>query len=127
MGHPFLWPSRDCRGDTQPARGSKLTLLSKREKRFVRTVDGYHPSIQGLKFSSFYQDFFNFFLKIDIGIDRSENLLEPGIIILFSLGVHLSNSFLIMPFQKWEPLYTKLCLNSSRLCFGILIARLELL
>ena len=27
-----------CRGDTRPARGSKLTLLSK------RTVDGYHPS-----------------------------------------------------------------------------------
>ena len=30
-----------CRGDTRPARGSKLTLLS---KRFARTVDGYHPS-----------------------------------------------------------------------------------
>ena len=28
-----------CRGDTRPARGSKLTLLS-----FARTVDGYHPS-----------------------------------------------------------------------------------
>ena len=31
-----------CRGDTRPARGSKLTLLS---YRFARTVDGYHPSI----------------------------------------------------------------------------------
>ena len=28
----------NCRGDTRPARGSKLTLLA-------RTVDGYHPSI----------------------------------------------------------------------------------
>ena len=32
-----------CRGDTRPARGSKLTLLS---QRFARTVDGYHPSIE---------------------------------------------------------------------------------
>ena len=35
-------PSHDfkirCRGDTRPARGSKLTLLSKRR------IDGYHPS-----------------------------------------------------------------------------------
>ena len=36
-----------CRGDTRPARGSKLTLLSQRgENRFARTVDGYHPSIR---------------------------------------------------------------------------------
>ena len=34
-----------CRGDTRPARGSKLTLLSKRlNARFARTVDGYNPS-----------------------------------------------------------------------------------
>ena len=32
-----------CRGDTRPARGSKLTLLSQREN--ARTVDGYHPSM----------------------------------------------------------------------------------
>ena len=31
-----------CRGDTRPARGLKLTLLSQRG--FARTVDGYHPS-----------------------------------------------------------------------------------
>ena len=35
--------ARHCRGDTRPARGSKLTLFS---KRFARTVDGYHPSSQ---------------------------------------------------------------------------------
>ena len=37
------------------------------------------PSRDG-HFLGFYQDFFNFCLKIDIGIDRSENSLEPGII-----------------------------------------------
>ena len=36
----------DCRGDTRPARGSKLTLLSRLRfsLSFARTVDGYHPS-----------------------------------------------------------------------------------
>ena len=37
---------KSCRGDTRPARGSKLTLLS---KRFARTVDGYHPSKKGAR------------------------------------------------------------------------------
>ena len=37
--------SLGCRGDTRPARGSKLTLLS--QLLFARTVDGYHPSISG--------------------------------------------------------------------------------
>ena len=33
-----------CRGDTRPARGSKLTLLSRLPfYRFAGTVDGYHP------------------------------------------------------------------------------------
>jgi len=44
--------------------------------------------------------FFNFCLTIDIGMDRSENLLEPGIIMLFSLGVHFSKIFLMIPFQR---------------------------
>ena len=34
-----------CRGDTRPARGSKLTFLS----RFARTVDGYHPSRRAMR------------------------------------------------------------------------------
>ena len=42
----------NCRGDTRPARGSKLTLLEAYASlyRFARTVVGYHPSTIQLLF-----------------------------------------------------------------------------
>ena len=62
--------------------------------------------------------FFSLPLTIEIGADKSEFLLEPGIIMFLSFGMHLSKIELIRLFHSFDPLYTKLCLVISRLCLG---------
>ena len=66
-------------------------------------------------------------LMIEMGEERSENLLEPGTMTLFSLGVHLSNILSIKLFHIVVPLKTKLCLEISSLCRGTRIVWLHAL
>ena len=61
---------------------------------------------------------------IDMGVDKSENLLDPGIIILLSLGLHLSNTLPIKLFHVVEAIWTKLWWERSSLDLGILITEL---
>ena len=64
------------------------------------------------------------FLTIDIGDDKSDHPLEPGITMLFESGVHLSSTLSIKLFHKLDALYTKLYSWSLELVLGIIITRL---
>ena len=48
----------------------------------------------------------------------SEFLDDPGIIMSLSLSSHLLSNFSIRPFQNSDDLYTKFCLEDSKLTFG---------
>ena len=58
---------------------------------------------------------------------KSELLEEPGTMILFVCGVHVSSIFLIVLFHIRELLYTNFCLVNSRLNFGRHMRRLDIL
>ena len=58
---------------------------------------------------------------------KSELLEEPGTMILFACGVHVSSTFLIVLFHMRELLYTKFCLVISRLNFGRHMRRFDIL
>ena len=58
---------------------------------------------------------------------KSELLEEPGTMMLFTCGVHVSSTFLIVSFHIRELLYTKFCLVISRLNFGRHMRRFDIL
>ena len=61
---------------------------------------------------------FNFCFTMDILVDKSELVTEPGTIIPFSFGEQLFNTFSIIAFHISDALKTKLHFTVSILTFG---------